>query len=92
MHVLKSLANLAKYTGRYDQFLEIRKRYNLKWSNEDPIQSFERLFNPDLNLDVMLQRIKEMIRLTPHLNRSNNQILCTHWLASFGSCRICEAH
>ena len=43
----------------------IRKLYNLKWSNEDPIQSFERLFNPDLNLDVMLQRIKEMIRLTP---------------------------
>lgn len=65
MHVLKSLANLAKYTGRYDQFLEIRKRYNLKWSNEDPIQSFERFFNPDLNLDVTLQRIKEMIRLTP---------------------------
>ncbi len=69
MHVLKSIANLAKYTGRYDQFLEIRKRYNLKWSNEDPIQSFERFFNPDLNLDVMLQRIKEMIRLTPSIGQ-----------------------
>ena len=31
-HAMSALANYAKYTGRYDQFLQIRQRYNLKWS------------------------------------------------------------
>jgi hypothetical protein len=31
-HAMSALANYAKYTGRYDQFLSIRQRYNLKWS------------------------------------------------------------
>ncbi len=35
-----ALANWAKFTGRYDRFLDIKKRYNLKWSREDPIHHF----------------------------------------------------
>jgi hypothetical protein len=64
-HALTALANLAKYTGRYDQFTQIRHKYNLKWSRGDPIKHFERFFNEGLTLDVMLQRIRQMIRLTP---------------------------
>ena len=64
-HAMTALANLAKYTGRYDQFIQIRQRYSLKWSNGDSIQHFHRFFNDELTLDVMLQRIKEMIRLLP---------------------------
>jgi hypothetical protein len=61
---MTALANLAKYTGRYDQWLQIRHRYNMKWSKGDSIQSFERFFNDELNYDTMLQRIKEMIDKT----------------------------
>ncbi|MDQ3968885.1 MAG: hypothetical protein M3275_10885 [Thermoproteota archaeon] len=64
-HALTALANLAKYTGRYQKFLEIRQRYNLKWSRGDPMIHFERFFNEGLTLDVMLQRIKEMIEILP---------------------------
>src|SRR5918996_289538 len=64
-HALTALANLAKYTGRYQKFLEIRQRYNLKWSRGDPMTHFERFFNEELTLDVMLQRIKEMIDILP---------------------------
>jgi intergrase/recombinase len=65
-NALTALANLAKYQGRYQVFLEIRQRYALKWtSGNDSLQTLQRFFNPDLTLDVMLQRIKEMIRLIP---------------------------
>jgi intergrase/recombinase len=64
-HALTSLANLAKYTGRYDQFLQMRQRYNLKWSKGDSIQHFHRFFSEELSFDIMLQRIKEMITKTP---------------------------
>jgi hypothetical protein len=62
---LVALANLAKFQGRYERFLELKRRYDLKWSTSNSTQYFERFFNEELTLDVMLQRIKEMIRLLP---------------------------
>jgi hypothetical protein len=65
-HVLEALANLSKFQGRYDIWLAILQRYNLKWSSgNESLQSFERFFNDDLNYDVMLQRIRELIRKLP---------------------------
>jgi len=62
---MSALANLAKYQGRYDQFLQLRQRYNLKWSKGDSLQYFARFFDGELTFDVMLQRIREMMRLLP---------------------------
>lgn len=62
---MAALANLAKFEGRYQDFLEIRRRYSLKWSKGDSLQAFERFFNEQLSFDAMVQRIKEMIRLLP---------------------------
>ncbi len=57
---------MAKYQGRYQIFQEIRQRYALKWtSRNNSLQTLQRFFNPDLTLDIMLQRIHEMIRLLP---------------------------
>ena len=58
---MTALANYAKFTGRYDQFLQIRQRYNLKWSKGDSIQAFQRFFNEELTFDTMLQAIRKMI-------------------------------
>ena len=64
-NVLSALANLAKYQGRYQVFLDIRQRYALKWtSGNNSLQSLHRFFNPDLTLDVMLQQIRQMIQKT----------------------------
>ena len=65
-HAMAALANLAKYLGKYDEWLKIRQRYNLKWSSgNDSLQSFNRFFDNDLNLDVMIQCVKIMIARLP---------------------------
>jgi hypothetical protein len=63
-HAMSALANLAKFTGRYQKFVQIRQNYNLKWSKGDSVQSFHRFFNEELSFDKMLQRIREMIAKT----------------------------
>lgn len=32
IHAMKALSNLAKFTGRYDNWLQLRQRYSLNWS------------------------------------------------------------
>jgi hypothetical protein len=80
-NVLSALANLAKYQGRYQVFLEIRQRYALKWtSGNNSLQSLHRFFNPDLTLDIMLQQIRQMIQKTPLCtNGTNYQIRLFDW-------------
>jgi hypothetical protein len=77
-HAMSALANLSKYTGRYDKWLQLRHRYNLKWSKTDSIQSFERFFDDELNFNVMLQRIKGMIDKTL-LDGPNYQVWVLCW-------------
>jgi hypothetical protein len=58
-HALTALASLSKYQGRYDEFLQLRQRYNLKWSSPGAtMQAMQRFFNLDLTIDSMLSRIK----------------------------------
>lgn len=65
-HAMEALVALSKHTGSYDRWQEIRKRYSLKWtSGNESLQSLQRFFNPDLSLDVMLQRIKQIVDKTP---------------------------
>src|SRR5207248_10947796 len=40
MHVMKALAALSKYAGCYDRWRNIKERYQLKWSNEDSLETF----------------------------------------------------
>jgi hypothetical protein len=78
MCVMKSVTALSKYLGCYDQWQQMRRRYSLKWSNGDSMQSFTRFFDDELNFDVMLQQIRKMIAKTPS-DGPNNQILRSYW-------------
>ena len=61
---MKGLAALSKYLGCYDSWLQTRKRYNLKWTTgEESLQALHRYFDDSLSLDVMMAKVKEMIRL-----------------------------
>lgn len=63
---MEALAAYAKYTGYYERWQEIRKRYSLHWTNGDEsLQAFNRFFNSELDFDSMLQRIKEMSGIIP---------------------------
>ena len=65
-HAMAALANLAKFTGPYDDWVHLRRRYNLKWSNPDSsMASFEQFFNPDMTLESMIQKVKRMIQVLP---------------------------
>jgi hypothetical protein len=65
-HAMESLAAFSKYSGCYQRWQQIRQAYSLKWTNGDEsLQSLQRFFNPNLTLDSMLQRIKEMMRVLP---------------------------
>jgi hypothetical protein len=64
LHAMKGLTALSKYLGCYDSWLQTRKRYNLKWTTgEESLQALHRYFDDSLSFDVMLQKVKEMIRL-----------------------------
>jgi hypothetical protein len=66
IHTMKALSCLAKYTGRYDQFLQLRQRYNLKWSTgTEKLDAFERFFDDNKTLDTMLQRLRHVIHNLP---------------------------
>ena len=47
---MKSLSALAKYTGRYDRWQQIRKRFHLKWSNGDSLEAFNSIFNKEKDI------------------------------------------
>jgi hypothetical protein len=59
IHVMKSLAALAKYTGCYDRWQQIRQSFQLKWSNSDPLQDFNSMFNNGKDLNDMLYWVKD---------------------------------
>ena len=66
LHTMAALANLSKFTGRYQEFQQIKQSYNLKWtSGNESIKAMERFFNPQCSLDSMLSKVKEMIRVLP---------------------------
>jgi intergrase/recombinase len=66
LNVMKSLRLLSKYLGCYDNWQEMRRRYNLKWTaGNESLHAMQMFFNPDLSLDVMLQQIRLMAQKLP---------------------------
>ena len=58
MHVMKALATLSKYLGCYDKWKDIRERYQLKWSNEDSLETFSMFTNGEQNYNSMMEWLK----------------------------------
>ena len=66
LNAMKSITLLARYLGQYDSWQQLRKRHNLKWTTgNESITAMQRFFNPELSLDKLLHKIREMIRVLP---------------------------
>jgi hypothetical protein len=66
LNIMKSLTLLSRYLGCYDRRQDLRQRYSLKWTaGNESLQAMQRFFNPDLNLDVMLRKVKAMMQVLP---------------------------
>jgi hypothetical protein len=66
IHAMKALSNLAKYTAQYDQWLQLRQRYNLEWSTDtEKLDFFQRFFDDNKTLDTMLQLLRQAMQQLP---------------------------
>jgi intergrase/recombinase len=58
LQVMKSLSVLAKFMGCYDRWKTIKERYQLKWSNENSVETFKKIINEDNSFDTLLEWLK----------------------------------
>ncbi len=67
-HVMKALAALSKFLGKYDDWLGIIKRYQLKWSNGNKsLNTFQRIFDGQENdLKSMIEWINNVSLVLPY--------------------------
>ncbi|MDQ4067850.1 MAG: hypothetical protein M3114_09720, partial [Thermoproteota archaeon] len=66
IHAMKGLASLSRFLGCYDTWLQIRQRYNLKWSTgNENLAAFQRFFDDSKTLDTMLQWVREAVKVLP---------------------------
>jgi hypothetical protein len=65
-HATKALASLSKFLGKYDQWLDNIKKYQLKWAEPNKsIKVFKSIFDSENNgesLDKMIVWIKELAK------------------------------
>jgi hypothetical protein len=64
-HIMKALANLAKYNGVYEQWNSLRRQHNLKWSSTNTLDIFERIMNNGTTYDKMLEYVKQLVAVLP---------------------------
>ena len=64
-HIMKALANLANYNGVYEQWNNLRRRHQLKWSSTNTLDVFERIINNDTTYNKMLEYVKQILVVLP---------------------------
>jgi hypothetical protein len=64
-HIMKALANLAKYNGVYEQWNRLRRQHQLKWSSTNTLDVFERIMNNGTSYNKMLEYIKQLLTVLP---------------------------
>jgi hypothetical protein len=57
-HIMKALANLAKYTGVYEEWNKLRRQHQLKWSSTNTLYVLERIRNNGTSYNKMIEYIK----------------------------------
>lgn len=88
-HAMKALATLSKYVGYYNQWKDIRERYQLKWSIGDSLQAFNDIFNSEKNLLFMLHWLKDDTVTT--LQKSYSNILVYDPLTELRPDEACQS-
>ncbi len=58
-HTMRAISALAKYSGCYDRWLQIKTKYRLKWSTGDSLGYFEQMINEQSNITQMLGWVKD---------------------------------
>jgi hypothetical protein len=88
LHAMKALSSLSKYMGCYDSWKDIVQRYQLKWSTEDSVQTFQNISNAHKDLSSMIAWVKEMHFQLP---KSYGNILIFDTLTGLRPQEACES-
>jgi hypothetical protein len=77
IHIMKALSSVARFTGRSEQWRQMRQQYQLNWATgTEKIDAFTRFFDDSRSLDVMLQWLHEALRALPS-QYANLLLFCT---------------
>jgi hypothetical protein len=77
LQVMKSLSVLSKFMGCYDNWKNIKDRYQLKWSNgNNSLEVFQTIVNYEINYDSMIRWVKDTCSQIPRYY-VNILIYCT---------------
>jgi hypothetical protein len=87
-HVMKALANLAKYNGVYEKWNSLRKQHQLKWSSTNTLEAFERIMNNGTSYDKMLEYVKRVVSVLP---RSHAKVIIFGTLTGLRPVEACNS-
>lgn len=62
---MKALANLAKYSGVYEEWNRLRRQHQLKWSSTNTLNIFQQIMNNGTTYDKMLECVKQILAVLP---------------------------
>jgi hypothetical protein len=66
IHAMKALSCLAKFTGKYDQWMQLRQRYGLKWtSGSELLDTLSRFSDDSKTLDAMIEWLRQSRQSLP---------------------------
>jgi Archaeal phage integrase len=89
IHIMKALATLSKYLGYYDEWKNIIQRYQLKWSNENTVETFNNVMMIDeQNYSSMIEWLKNCYS---KLRSSYGNILLFNTLTGLRPDEACKA-
>ena len=61
-HIMKALAALSKFLGKYNEWNLIVKKYNLKWSERNSLNTFNKIFNSTEYIENYFSWIKSFVK------------------------------
>jgi hypothetical protein len=87
-HIMKALANLAKYNGAYEQWNNLRKQHKLRWSSTNTLEIFERIMNNGNSYNKMLEYVKQVLAVLP---RSHANVVIFGTLTGLRPVEACKS-
>jgi hypothetical protein len=87
-HIMKALANLAKYNGVYEQWNSLRKQHQLRWSSTNTLDIFERIMNNGTSYNKMLEYVKQVLAVLP---RSHANVVIFATLTGLRPVEACKS-
>ena len=87
-HIMKALANLAKYGGIYEQWNNLRRQHQLKWSSTNTLDAFERIMNNGTDYNKMLEYVRQVLAVLP---RSHANVIIFGTLTGLRPVEACKS-